>query len=95
MRRDIGAGWRSWLCSGSSIGCTTVAAGTPVGTPALYYDPCVFTNPAFGVYGTAGRHTLIGAKYNSLDFLYTGTVLHGSPYMMLFTSGRSFSVDST
>lgn len=67
-RPDLMPGKSNNPISGTSIGCSTVAAGTPVGTPLLYFDPCVFTNPAPGVYGTAGRHTVIGPAYNDLDF---------------------------
>jgi hypothetical protein len=32
--------------SGTSIGCSTVTAGTKLGTPDQYYDPCQFVYPA-------------------------------------------------
>jgi len=67
-RPDLIAGQSNNPTSGNSIGCGSVASGTPVGTPALYFDPCVFANPVPGVYGNAGRHTLIGPKYNDVDF---------------------------
>jgi hypothetical protein len=67
-RPDLKPGSSNNPISGVSIGCGSIAAGTPLGTPDLYFDPCVFENPAFGVYGTAGRHTVIGPRYNSLDF---------------------------
>jgi hypothetical protein len=54
--------------SGVSIGCSGIAQGTPLGTPALYFDPCVFSQPPLGLYGNAGRHTMIGPPYNALDF---------------------------
>jgi hypothetical protein len=76
-RPDLMPGQSNNPISGKSIGCGSIAAGTPVGTPALYYDPCVFTNPIPGVYGTAGRHTLIGPKYNAVDFsLMKSTAIH-------------------
>jgi hypothetical protein len=67
-RPNLIAGQSNNPISGTSIGCNTVPAGTPVGTPALYFDPCVFSQPALGLYGNAGRHTMIGPPYNALDF---------------------------
>jgi Carboxypeptidase regulatory-like domain/TonB-dependent Receptor Plug Domain len=67
-RPDLMPGKSNNPTSGTSIGCRTVAAGTPVGTPLHYFDPCVFTGPLPGVYGNAGRHTLIGPQYNDVDF---------------------------
>lgn len=54
--------------SGTSSGCQTVKAGTPLGTPNLYFDPCAFVLPPAGFYGIAGRNTLIGPGYQNLDF---------------------------
>ena len=44
-----------------------LAAGQKLGTPDLYYDPCAFTLPPAGFYGSAGRNTLIGPRYFVLD----------------------------
>jgi hypothetical protein len=49
-------------------GTQTIAGGVPLGTPDLYYDPCAFSNPVPGVYGTLGRHTLIGPSLVSFNF---------------------------
>ena len=54
--------------SGTSTGCSSVKAGTPLGTPDLYFDPCAFVLPPPGFYGIAGRNTLIGPGYENLDF---------------------------
>jgi Carboxypeptidase regulatory-like domain/TonB dependent receptor len=54
--------------SGVSAGCPGVVTGTPLGTPDLYFDPCVFSQPALGLYGNLGRHTIIGPAFNTLDF---------------------------
>jgi hypothetical protein len=54
---------------GVSRGCTNFAAGTPVGTPTLYFDPCVFTPQPLGTFGDLGRNTLIGPGYSDVDFL--------------------------
>ena len=45
------------ITQGQSRGCASVAAGTPLATPARWYDPCAFTVPAAGFLGTAGRNT--------------------------------------
>src|SRR5207244_6602609 len=54
--------------SGTSRGCTGVAAGTPVGTPTLYFDPCAFVPQPLGTFGNLGRNTLIGPGIASVDF---------------------------
>jgi hypothetical protein len=67
-RPDLVAGRSNNPTSGTSTGCGSVGAGTAVGTPNLWFDPCAFSNPAFGVYGNVGRHTLIGPAFNNVDF---------------------------
>jgi hypothetical protein len=67
-RPDLVAGRSNNPISGVSTGCGSVGAGTPVGTPDLWFDPCAFSNPAFGVFGNLGRHTLIGPVFNNVDF---------------------------
>jgi hypothetical protein len=75
-RPDLIAGQSNNPTSGASIGCNAIAPGTRVGTPLLYFDPCVFSQPALGLYGNAGRHTMIGPSYNDLDFsLLKSTVI--------------------
>jgi len=65
---------------GTSIGCSGVAAGTPLGTPALYYDPCAFTDPprptvdgqrSRGTLGNVGRSTLITPGVANVDLSLT------------------------
>ena len=57
---------------GVSRGCTyggiSVPAGTPVGTPDLYFDPCAFFPQALGTFGNLGRNTLIGPGIAEVDF---------------------------
>ena len=48
------------ITTGTSRGCDHIPAGTPVGTPELWFDPCAFTLPPEGFLGTAGRNTLRG-----------------------------------
>jgi hypothetical protein len=67
-RPNLLPGYTNNPTSGVSIGCSGIAQGTPLGTPSLYFDPCVFSQPPLGLYGTAGRHTMIGPAYNDLDF---------------------------
>ena len=67
-RPDLLPGKSNNPITGVSAGCGSVAAGTRLGTPDLYFDPCVFSNPVFGVYGNLGRHTLIGPGFNNVDF---------------------------
>ena len=71
----------SSLTSGTTAGCTFVngvpgpyVAGRPnsvapqkLGTPRLWFDPCVFAVPPTGFYGTAGRGILIGPGTVNFD----------------------------
>ena len=43
-------------------------AGTKLGTPDLYFDPCAFELPAAGFYGNLGRNTVIGPGLANFDF---------------------------
>ena len=61
------------IVSGTSTGCVlsggqVIAAGTPLGTPNLYFDPCAFTEQPLGMLGNAGRNTLRGPGLANLDF---------------------------
>ena len=50
-------------------GTNALPAGAELGTPDLYYDPCVFLLPQpRGVIGTMGRNTIIGPGSANLDF---------------------------
>ena len=51
-----------------SAPCGSSPAGTPLGTPNLYFDPCAFSLQPQGFYGTAGRNILRGPNYRDLDF---------------------------
>lgn len=48
--------------------CGKIPAGTPLGTPQHWYDPCAFSKPAKGTYGDLGRNTLTGPGYYDTDF---------------------------
>jgi hypothetical protein len=71
---DLNAGRRnSNIVSGTSAGCLrrdgpNVAAGTPLGTPDLYYDPCAFSLEPLGFLGNTGRNILIAPGVANLDF---------------------------
>ena len=49
----------------------TIPAGTALGTPALFYDPCAFTLQTVGTLGNVTRNTVRGAPFNNLDFSVT------------------------
>ena len=59
------------ITSGTTAGCTGVAAGQKLGTPNLWYDPCAFTLQPAGFLGNAGRSILRGPGIASLDFSFT------------------------
>jgi hypothetical protein len=53
---------------GTSTGCGTIPAGTPLGTPSLFFDPCAFVLQPVGTLGNVGRDSLIGPGFSELDF---------------------------
>ncbi len=70
------------MTTGTTAGCTGVAAGQKLGTPDLYFDPCAFTRPTVipipagavanqwfpgGFYGDAGRNIIIGPGSVNVD----------------------------
>ena len=71
-RPNLVAGASTNPTSGVSRGCkygsTSVAPGTPVGTPNLYFDPCAFVPQPLGTFGNLGRNTLIGPGTAEVDF---------------------------
>jgi hypothetical protein len=68
-RPDLAPGRsNSNIVSGASTGCQGIAAGTPLGTPTLYFDPCAFTLQSAGFLGNAGRNILRGPGLANLDF---------------------------
>ena len=68
VRPSILPGRNNNPVSGVSEGCGTIPRGAPLGTPDLYYDPCVFSVPAPGTLGNLGRNTIISAGIFSMDF---------------------------
>ena len=66
------------ITHGVSAGCgtgatraasgTAIAAGTPLGTPTLYYDPCAFSTQPGGFLGDEGRNYLRGRGFDNLNF---------------------------
>lgn len=75
QRPNLIAGGENNPTSGVSAGCgpvnaagrQVVAPGTELGTPDQYFDPCMFSAPAAGRVGTAGRNTLIAPYIFSMD----------------------------
>jgi hypothetical protein len=78
-RPDVVSGrFNSNITHGVSTGCGVgatraagggaIAAGTPLGTPALWYDPCAFSIQPSGFYGDEGRNYLRGPGFNNLNF---------------------------
>jgi hypothetical protein len=53
---------------GVSSGCVGVPAGTPLGTPTRYFDPCAFVLEPVGTEGNVGRDSLIGPGLLDLDY---------------------------
>ena len=65
-RPSVRSGFTNNPVEGTSAGClnpdgsVAVAAGTPLGTPDLYYDPCAFELPPAGFFGDVARSTVRG-----------------------------------
>lgn len=70
---------RESITSGVSTGCGSIAPGTKVGTPDLYYDPCYFLLPTAGTNGNSGRNQYLGPRLAALDtsFFKTFAVREG------------------
>lgn len=66
-RPNLNPGFSPNPTSGVSAGCKGVAAGKPLGTPTLWYDPCAFSKPTPGTYGNLGRNTMTGPGYDEID----------------------------
>ena len=49
-------------------GGKVIPAGTPLGKPKLFLDPCAFTDPPAGTLGNVGRDSLRGPGLSNIDF---------------------------
>ena len=56
------------ITRGRSRGCLGFPAGTPLGTPERFFDPCAFSIPPLGFLGTAGRYSVYGPNFSNLTF---------------------------
>ena len=68
---------------GSGVSAVTIPAGTPLGTPNLWLDPCAFSLPPAGTLGTLGRNVLTGPGLTNLDF----SLVKNTPVKKLGESG--------
>lgn len=66
-RPNLKPGFSSSPNHGVSAGCTGFAAGTPLGGPTNFFDPCAFSLPVAGTYGDLGRNTIIGPGVADVD----------------------------
>jgi hypothetical protein len=83
----------SSLTSGTSVGCGPVnpaptgakiiPAGTPVGTTAMWFDPCAFSLQPLGSFGTTQRSFLRAPGLTDLDF----SAVKDTPLKFLGESG--------
>jgi hypothetical protein len=72
------------ITQGVSRGCGSIAAGTPVGTPNLWFDPCAFELPTAGFLGNAGYNTLRLPGVATVDF----SALKNIPLRFLGEGGK-------
>jgi hypothetical protein len=70
-RPDLVPGMSNSPIEGSTAGCGQFAAGTPLGTPDLYFDPCAFALPPRGTFGDLARSSVIGPGYANVDLAVT------------------------
>ena len=68
VRPDLIAGRNSNPTSGVTAGCAGVPAGQKLRDPARWYDPCSWELQPQGVFGNAGRNTIIGPGLTNFDF---------------------------
>src|SRR5256885_2951680 len=54
--------------SGTTEGCQGVPQGTKLGTPSLWFDPCVFILPPAGTFGNLAKNAVIGPGLANVDF---------------------------
>ena len=74
-RPSVRSGFSNNPSEGTSAGCGSFAAGTPLGTPNLYFDPCAFELPppvnVNGVdlftYGDVARSSVRGPGFANWD----------------------------
>lgn len=70
-RPDVVAGVKlKDVTSGVSRGCEGVPAGTPVGTPEHWFDPCAFAIPPIGTIGNTPRNSVRGPGYSRVDLSF-------------------------
>lgn len=67
-RPDLLPGKSNNPTEGVTAGCPGVPAGQKLGGPDLYFDPCSFTLPPPGFFGTTARNTMTQAALFSWDF---------------------------
>jgi hypothetical protein len=66
---DVVAGRTPYnITHGTSPGCNGVTAGTALGTPQRWFDPCAFSLQPEGFIGTEGRDFLRGPSLKNVDF---------------------------
>ncbi|MEQ1947696.1 MAG: TonB-dependent receptor [Bryobacteraceae bacterium] len=58
------------ITSGTTQGCSGVTAGTQLGGPNLYFDPCAFSLQPQGFLGNAGRNLLRGPGFANMDLSF-------------------------
>ena len=72
------------VTQGASVGCLGVAAGRPIGTPNLWFDPCAFAIEPLGTLGNEGRNIFPGPGLANLDF----SVVKDTALPLLGEAGR-------
>jgi len=56
------------VSSGCALTSGSIAAGTPLGGPTLFFDPCAFLLQPVGYEGNVGRNSVIGPGLLDMDY---------------------------
>jgi hypothetical protein len=56
------------ITHGVSSGCQGFAAGTKLGTPQHWFDPCAYSIQSAGFLGNTSRNSLVGPNFRDVDF---------------------------
>jgi hypothetical protein len=56
------------ITHGTSTGCQGLAAGTKLGTPTHWFDPCAYSIQSQGFLGNTHRNSLVGPNFRDVDF---------------------------
>ncbi len=84
QRTSVGPGRSTNPTQGVSSGCEGVPAGSKLGGPDLYFDPCAFVAPRPGTIGNAGRNIIVGPRVVNIDVSLQKSISLGGERVLQF-----------